>query len=152
MNKIIKLLFVCHGNICRSPIACSLFEDIVYRNKIGEKFEFDSAATSREEIGNGIYPPMLKIARENNLPSLDHRARQLTESDIKDSDYIFIMDNNNKRNILRLYPGAESKLRLLTEYTNNAVEIEDPWYTGNYLFVYKQIKDCIEKIFKFLMK
>ncbi|NLZ69697.1 MAG: low molecular weight phosphotyrosine protein phosphatase [Spirochaetales bacterium] len=137
----IKVLFICHGNICRSPLASSFFQELVNKNNTQNLFFTDSAATSREEIGNPIYPPMLRLAKNENLPLLNHRARQVTKADVDGFDYLIVMDYNNKHNLLRAFPEAEAKVHLLTAFSGKEVEIEDPWWTQNYSKVFNQIKD-----------
>ncbi len=144
-----KILFICHGNICRSPIAASLFQDVVDKAGTSDQILIDSAATSREEIGNPIYPPMMSIARKDQLPLLDHRARQVTRADVDSFDLLIVMDQNNKNNLLRMFPDARSKVHYLTEYseTYRGKEIEDPWWTENYIKVYEQIKECVLSLY-----
>lgn len=147
-----KILFICHGNICRSPIAASLFQDIIEKEGRADDFLIDSAAISREEIGNPIYPPMMRIAREHNLPLLDHHSRQITRLDVKEYDRLIVMDKNNMNNLLRMFPDAKDKANYLTEYSDTyfGKEIEDPWWTENYQKVYNQIQDCVLSLYKSL--
>lgn len=137
-----RVLFVCHGNICRSPMAQYIFQDMVNKKGLENMFEIDSAATSTEEIGNPVYPPAYRILTKNGITGITHRARQVKRSDYDYYDYIFVMDSNNLRNIKRIIPDdCERKIRLLID----PEEIEDPWYTGDFETVYRQIeKGCFE--------
>ncbi|MCR5760435.1 MAG: low molecular weight phosphotyrosine protein phosphatase [Sphaerochaetaceae bacterium] len=145
----IKVLFLCHGNICRSPIAQYVFRRLVYDYGLSSVFEIDSAATSTEEIGNPVYPPARKVLAQHGITDVTHRARQLTRSDYKHFDYILVMDNWNMRNALRMTDNdPDHKISLLYK-----AEIEDPWYTGGFDRVYNQIEkgciDLLDKIFSF---
>ncbi len=145
----IKILFVCHGNICRSPMAEFVFKKMVEENGLSSVFEIDSAATSTEELGNPIYPPARKTLALHGITNAEHRARQVTKSDYRYFDYILVMDNWNMRNILQITGGdPDEKISLLY-----GAEIEDPWYTGGFDRVYNQIeKGCrnlLDRIFSF---
>lgn len=145
----IKVLFCCHGNICRSPIAEYVFKKKVCENGLEEVFEIDSAATSTEEIGNPVYPPARRVLASHGITDVNHRARQITKSDYRHFDYILVMDEWNMRNILRMTDGdPDKKITMLLD-----TEIEDPWYTGNFEKVYNQIeKGCtalLDNIFSF---
>ena len=98
----IKILFVCHGNICRSPMAEYVFADMVKKQGIADSFEIDSAATSREESGNGVHHGTRRKLAEMGIPCGNHRARQVTKADYKYFDYLIIMDANNRRNLMRI--------------------------------------------------
>ena len=97
----IKVLFICHGNICRSPMAQYVFADMVKKQGMGYLFEIDSAATSREEIGNGVHHGTRRKLAEMGIPCGNHRARQVTKADYEYFDYLIIMDANNRRNLMR---------------------------------------------------
>lgn len=140
----ISVLFVCHGNICRSQMAECMAKDYAAKNNISSSFYFDSAATSREEIGNKIYPPARKKLIDMNIEVYDYKARQITEKDIKDFDYIYYMDENNKRNIIRLFGFLPDNVKPLLENK----DIADPWYTGNFNQTYSDIKKGLEKMFE----
>ncbi|HIV98227.1 MAG TPA: low molecular weight phosphotyrosine protein phosphatase [Candidatus Ornithospirochaeta avicola] len=140
----IKILFVCHGNICRSAMAECMAKDFAAKNNVSELFYFDSAATSKEEIGNRIYPPAREKLKDMNIAVCDHKARQITKQDIKEFDYIYYMDDKNKRNIIRLFGFLPDNTRPLLENK----DIADPWYTGNFEQTYNDIKRGLENMFE----
>ena len=138
-----NIIFICHGNICRSPVGEILFSKFVKDNHAEDKFNVISRATSLEEIGNDIYPPMKRVLHEHNVPFSRHYARRITQQEFEDADYIFYMDRNNLYYLNRLF-GNSNKFHLISEY-GNGEEIEDPWYTDRFELVYSQIeKHCLE--------
>ncbi len=144
-----KVLFLCHGNICRSPIAEFVMKDI----SRGEDIYIDSAAVSREEIGNPIYPPAKKILREKNIPFDDHRARQMTRADYEEFDYIVVMEEYNMPRLLRIIGSDDrDKVSRLLDFTDIPGDIEDPWYSGNFEKVYEQIKYGCEALLQKIKK
>ena len=126
-----KILFVCHGNICRSPAAEFVFKDMLRRAGLSAEFQVDSAATSSEELGNPVYPPMRRVLSEHGLSCAGKTARKLRRSDCDAYDYLIGMDEENLWNMRRLFHGdAEGKLHSLMEYTAHPEDtIADPWYT-----------------------
>lgn len=135
-----NILFCCHGNICRSPMAEFAFRDMVQRFGLSEKFYVASAATSQEEQGNGVYPPVKKLLSSLNLNCSQKRARQIKRSDFSKYDLIILMEEYNRRNLLRLYPDAPSdKISLLLDYTDRKGDIDDPWYTGEFRRAFDEI-------------
>ncbi len=129
----IKVLFVCHGNICRSPMAEFVMKDLV--KKAGRDGEFDiaSAATSSEEIGNPVYPQARRKLAEHGLACDGKRARQFTARDYSHYDLIIGMDSANIRSLRRASGGdPEGKVRLLLSYTPHPRDVADPWYTGDF--------------------
>ncbi len=133
----IRVLFVCHGNICRSPMAQYVFEKKVSELGLDDYFEIDSAATSTEEIGNGVYPPARSELNRHGITHITHRARQITKYDYAHFDVIKVMDRNNIRNIMRMTGNdPDNKISMLL----GSEEIDDPWYTGDFEGVYKQIE------------
>ncbi len=139
-----KILFVCHGNICRSPAAEYIFNDMVKKRKLEGKVTSKSVATSTDEIwgdrGSPIYPPMAKLLNSHGIECSEKRAKQLTKADYTEYDLLVLMDENNRRNALRMLGGdPEDKIRLLGDYIGEG-EIEDPWYTRNFDKVYDQIE------------
>ena len=128
-----KILFVCHGNICRSPMAEFVMKDLVKKAGRAEQFEIASAATSTEEIGNPVYPPAQRKLAEHGISCQGHAARQLQRSDYNHYDLIIGMDRANLRNMLRICGGdPEGKLSLLMDHTAHGGEVADPWYTGDF--------------------
>ena len=130
----VRILFVCHGNICRSPMAEYVMKDLVRRRGLGDCFEIASAATSREEIGNPVYPPARRMLEQHGISCAGHRARQMTKQDYAYYDMIIGMDHANIRNIQRISGGdPEGKISLLLDHTHRkGQEVADPWYTGNF--------------------
>ena len=145
----IKVLFLCHGNICRSPIAEFVMKDL----SRGYDIYIESAAVSREEIGNPIYPPAKRILRENNIPFDDHRARQITPADYDEFDFIVIMEEYNMPRLLRII-GSDDKNKVyrLLDFTDTPGDIEDPWYSGNFEKVFRQIKYGCEALLQKIKK
>ena len=136
----IKVLFVCLGNICRSPMAEMVFKDLVRKKGLEEKFFIDSAATSSEEIGNGIHYGTVQKLRKEGVPFTDHRSRQITKHDYKEFDYIIGMEERNIINILRIIgDDKEQKVCRLLDFTDNPRDIADPWYTGNFDKTYDDV-------------
>ena len=134
MKEPFGILFVCHGNICRSPMAEFVMRDLVRARRLDGRFRIASAATSREELGNPVYPPARKVLREHGIACDGHRARQLTQADYDRWDLIVCMDHNNVRNALRITGGDPlHKIVLLLDYAGRAgEEVADPWYTGDF--------------------
>lgn len=129
-----RVLFVCHGNICRSPMAEFVMKDMVHRRGWDDRFEIASAATSREEIGNPVYPPARRMLARHGIDCDGHHARQITKGEYDRYDYIIGMDRANLRNICRIVGGDPmGKVSLLLDHTKRAgQEVADPWYTGNF--------------------
>ena len=128
-----KILFVCHGNICRSPMAEFVMKELVKRAGLEGQFQIASAATSTEEIGNPVYPPARRKLAEHGIGCTGKTARQMTRADYQEYDLLIGMDHANLRNMTRICGGdPEGKLRLLLDYTDRPGEVADPWYTGNF--------------------
>lgn len=128
-----KILFVCHGNICRSPMAEYIMKHLVHEAGRDADFEIASAATSTEEIGNPIYPPARRKLAEHGIRSDRHTARQITRADYQHYDLIVGMDQQNMRNMLRYFGGdPDEKLHLLLTFAGRNDDVADPWYTGNF--------------------
>lgn len=128
-----KILFICHGNICRSPMAEFVMKDMVQRAGRAAEFTIASAATSTEEIGNGVYPPARRILREHGIDCAGKTARQMTRRDYDEYDLLIGMDGANLRNMRRICGGdPEDKLRRLLDYTGADRDVADPWYTGDF--------------------
>ena len=135
----IKILFVCHGNICRSPMAEYILKNMTAALGVQNSYRIDSAATSREEIGNDIYPPAKKCLADHGICYERHSARQMTKSDLDYYDYIIAMEDYNIRNLQRMF-GDSEKYSLLLDYTNTPGNISDPWYSGDFETAYKEIE------------
>lgn len=138
-----RILFVCHGNICRSPMAEYIMKHLVREAGRSDEFYIESAATSREEIGNDVYPPARSKLSAEGVACPRRAARQVTRQDYDAFDLIICMDHNNLRNIARILPSdPEGKVRLLLNYTDRpGQEVADPWYTGNFDATWR---DCLE--------
>ena len=129
----IKILFVCHGNICRSPMAEFVMKDMVKKAGLEDQFEIASAATSTEEIGNPVYPPARRKLAQHGLRCDGKRARQMTRTDYQNYDLLIGMDSWNIRNMTRICGGdRQGKIRMLLDYTGRSRSVADPWYTGDF--------------------
>ena len=129
----VKILFVCHGNICRSPMAEFLMKDLVKKRGMEDRFEIASAATSTEEIGNSVYPPARRKLAEHGISCAGKTARQMRKSDYAHYDYLVGMDSANFRNMHRICGGDPAgKISLLLDWTGRPGSVADPWYTGDF--------------------
>lgn len=136
----IKILFVCHGNICRSPMGEFIMKDLVQKAGLQTKFYIESAATSTEEIGNVVYPPARRKLAEHGIGCAGKTARQLRRDDYLKWDYLVGMDEANRRNMNRICGGdPEGKISLLLDHTPRPREVADPWYTGDFERTWRDI-------------
>lgn len=128
-----RILFVCLGNICRSPMAEFVMKDLVKKAGLESQFRIASAATSTEEIGNPVYPPARRKLAEHGIGCAGKTARQLTRADYKQYDLLIGMDSANLRNMRRICGGdPDGKMHLLMEYAGHPSDVADPWYTGDF--------------------
>ena len=135
-----KILFVCHGNICRSPMAEYVMKDLVKKAGLAAQFHIESAATSAEEIGNPVYPPARRKLAEHGISCAGHAARQLTREDYDRWDLLIGMDGANLRNMRRICGGDPAgKLRLLLDCAGRSGEVADPWYTGDFETTWRDV-------------
>ncbi len=142
-----KIMFVCHGNICRSPMAEFVMKHLA--NEAGREHDFviASSATSTEEIGNGIYPPAKSALRANGIPFDEHYARQIKKSEYDEWDIFVCMDDYNVKNLLRIFGSDErGKIRKLLEYVGEDRGVADPWYTGDFSKTYRDVLAGCKKI------
>lgn len=151
----IKVLFICHGNICRSPMAEYMLKDMVNKRGIAQEFHIASAATSSEEIwgekGNPVYPPAKKKLSEKGIDCTGKYAVQLKKADYDRYDYLLCMDEANVRNSIRIIGGdPDNKIKRLLSYTERGGNIADPWYTGNFDDTYDDILEGISAFLKYL--
>ena len=135
-----RIVFVCHGNICRSPMAEFIFKRMVSDAGLADKFEIISRATSAEELGNSVYPPARAELMRHGLSCEGKYAVQLTRSDYEKYDLFIGMDNANIRNMHRLFGGdPEGKITRLMDYTGRGGEVSDPWYSGKFDITYRDV-------------
>ena len=147
MKKIHKILFVCHGNICRSPMAEFVMKDLVRKAGREDEFEIESAATSTEEIGNEVYPPAKRKLAEHDISCKCKTARQMTRRDYDRFDLLIGMDSANFRNMNRICGGdPEMKIHLLMDYTDEPRDVADPWYTGNFEATWRDVLEGCQSL------
>ena len=147
-----RIIFLCHGNICRSPMAEWIFKDMLEKRKI-ENVSCTSLAVSTEEIGNDIYPPAKKCLAGHNVPFERHSARQITYEDYLESDMIICMDDSNLRYLSRIIGhDSDNKVHLLMDFADRNIEIEDPWYTRNFEKVFDEISEGLEGLLNKIME
>ena len=147
----IKILFICHGNICRSTLAESVFTHKVKALGLADQFVIDSSATSREEIGNPPHRGTVNKLREVGIPLVPHRAKQITLADYDKFDYIIGMDTANIRNLNRMLKGdPEGKVYKFLSFAGSGRDIADPWYTGNFDETYEDVVEGCEGFLKYL--
>ncbi len=163
----IKVLFICHGNICRSTMCQSVFADMVVRRGVADRFEIDSAATSREEIGNPPHYGTVRKLQQEGIPLIPHRARQMTRDDYVYYDYLIGMDSENIRGMTRIAGGSDSqgKIYKLLEFAERgndrgsaggsagrARDVADPWYTGDFEATYRDVTRGLSGFMDFLKR
>ena len=142
-----KILFICHGNICRSPMAEFVMKDLVKKAGLESQFHIESAATSREEIGNPVYPPARRKLAEHGINCSGHAARQLTSRDYDAYDLLIGMDSANLRNMHRICgDDPDGKLRLLMDYTDRPGDVADPWYTGDFEATWQDVLEGCQEL------
>lgn len=140
-----NIVFICYGNICRSPMAEMIFKDIINRNNKRYLMSCVSRSTSMEELGNDIYPQAKEVLIKNNIPIERHQATQFKKSDYEKYDLIIVMEERNKYDLLDIIKeDKDNKIHLLMEYTDTKIDIEDPWYTNRFDYVFDLInKGCL---------
>ncbi len=149
----VKILFVCHGNICRSTMAESVMTHIVKQQNLDSQFHIFSAATSREEIGNTPHYGTVGKLRSLGIPLVPHRAVQMTRDDYKKYDYLIGMDQMNIRNMMRIVGRDDDhKVVKLLDFGENPRDIADPWYTGNFDVTYDDILEGCEALLEYLKR
>ena len=148
-----RIMFVCLGNICRSPMAEIIFRDIAEKAGRGGEFDVASSATSSENVWNGtgaeVYPPAKKILAQHGLSAQGKRAVQLTSSDYEKYDLFMCMDRYNVRNVSRIFGGKNEKTRMLMDFTSRPGDVSDPWYSGDFETAYKDIREGCEGLLKY---
>ena len=144
-----KVLFVCHGNICRSPMAEFVMKDLVHKAGLDNKFYIESAATSTEEIGNEVYPPAKRKLAEHDISCKGKTARQMTRNDYQRFDLLIGMDGWNIRNMTRIAGGdPENKIHKLLDYTSRRGDVADPWYTGDFDATWRDVLEGCSELLK----
>ena len=150
-KQLIKVLFICHGNICRSPMAEFILKDMVRRRGLEDCFHIESAGTSMEEYGSPVYPPARRELAKHGIYCEGHHARRMERKDYMDYDYMIGMEGINIRNILRMTGGdPEGKVYKMLDFTDHPGDIDDPWYTGEFDIVFRQIYEGCEGFLKHL--
>ena len=141
----IKVLFVCHGNICRSPMAEFVMKDMAAKAGVAHRFQIDSCAASREEIGSGVYPPARRELQKHNVPCGNHRARQITRKDLEYYDRIYYLDSRNRSYLMRMFPDFHGFTPFLDR------DVADPWYSGDFTQTWFDIEEGCKRILEELI-
>ncbi len=146
-----KILFVCHGNICRSPMAEFIMKDLVFKAGLSSQFEIASAATSTEELGNPVYPPIRAKLKEHGIECTGKRARQLVREDYQKYDLLIGMDRENIRNMKYVCGNDPAgKIHLLLEFSDCMGEVDDPWYTRDFDTAWRVIASGCRGLLEYL--
>lgn len=149
----IKILFLCHGNICRSPMAEFIMKDLVKKAGLEQKIIIESAATSAEEIGNSVYPPVRRKLAEHGIDCSSKSARQLQNSDYEKYDLLIGMDRANLWDMYRICGGDfADKMHLLMDFTNRPEEMADPWYTDDFDTAWQDMEEGCRGLLNYLVK
>ncbi|MFW2491842.1 low molecular weight protein-tyrosine-phosphatase [Clostridium chromiireducens] len=147
----IKVMFVCHGNICRSPMAEFIFKNMVKQKGMTDNFYIASCATSTEEIGNSVYPPARRKLMEHNISCEGKRSVQLRKEDYNKFDYLVAMDQKNMRNIFKIIKeDRKNKVYKLLDFTTIPKDIADPWYSGDFDTTYNEIYEGCRGLLDFI--
>ncbi len=149
----IKILFICHGNICRSTLAQSVFTYMVHERGLSDVFGIDSMATSTEEIGNPPHRGTVRKLREVGIPLVPHRAKQITWRDYEEADYVIGMDEWNMKNLRRMLRGdPDHKIYKFLSFSGSGRDIADPWYTGDFDATYEDVLEGCNGFLDYLQK
>lgn len=149
-----RILFVCHGNICRSPMAEFVMKDLVKKAGLEQHFVIESAATSTEEIGNSVYPPARRKLAEHGIGCQGKTARQMTRGDYDRYDLLIGMDSWNIRNMRNICGGSdpEDKIVMLMDFTRRPGDVADPWYTGDFEATWRDVLEGCQALLAKLEK
>ena len=148
-----NIVFVCYGNICRSPMAEMIFKDLIIKNNKRYMMSCVSRATSMEELGNDIYPQAKRKLLQMGVTCESHKAMQITKNDYDKYDYIIVMEERNRRDLLRIIgDDTNNKIHLLMEYTDNIKDIDDPWYTGDFDIAFEEINEGCIGLYNYLLE
>lgn len=149
-----RIIFCCHGNICRSPMAEFIFKDKIRSRGLNEQFYVESAAVSTEEIGNSIYPPAKRCLNAHGIPfDTSKTARQITRADYDRFDLIICMDRMNLRWLKYIIPNdPDNKVRLMMSYAGQDRDVADPWYTGDFETTYRDLTEATGKLLESLIQ
>ena len=150
MERKTKIIFVCHGNICRSPMAEFIFKCLINELGLLDKFDISSRALSYEEIGNDIYPPIKRVLIKNNIPFSKHKASKLTLDEVNNADEVILMDSYNEMRFKNEFPHAKNAKKLLF-YSNSNADVSDPWYSERYDECFEIIYYGIKNYIKYLL-
>lgn len=149
----VKILFVCHGNICRSPMAEFCLKDMAKKAGVSGSLEIGSAATSYEEIGNPVYPPAKRKLAEHGIGCAGKTARRMTKGDYERYDLLIGMDDENIHNMRRICGGdPKGKIRLLLDWTGRPGNVADPWYTGDFEATWRDVSEGCSKIIEEILE
>ncbi len=147
----IKILFICHGNICRSPMAEFIFKDLTAKRGLSGRFHIESAATSSEELGNPVYPPAKAELAKHGISCKGKTARRIRRADYEEFDYLIAMEEYNIRNMKREFPqDPKHKIFRLLDFTDQPKDIDDPWYTRQFDLAYREIETGCEALLEYL--
>ncbi len=152
-TKIRKIVFLCHGNICRSPMAEYVMKHIAAQSGMGGELQITSAAVSDEESGNPIYPPAQRKLREKGIPFGQHSAHRISRQEFDRNDLVIVMDRSNLRWLSSIVPGCmeSGKVHLLMEYAGKDSDVADPWYTGDFETTFRDVLAGCEGLLKTLI-
>ena len=151
--KVTKILFVCLGNICRSPMAEFIMKQMVEQRGIADKFYIESCATSNEEVGNPVYPPARQVLQSRGINCSAKRARRITKGDYDRFDYIVCMDSNNLRNLKLMFPNDNGKkISKILSFAGIDRDVADPWYSGDFTATEEDVVIGCEAILKYIEK
>lgn len=152
IKDMIKILFICYGNICRSPMAEFILKDMVKQQKLEDQFEIASAATSTEEIGNPVHPGTVNKLREYGISTAGKYAVRVNKQDYEKYDYLICMDNYNIKNLAKIFGQKTEKIYKLLQFAGSDADVDDPWYTGDFNQAYEDIVSGCKGLLNYLLE